>query len=155
MTGDDLARVPEPRRRILRVIDGWKFWMVVAYLALAALSIFLYANARTSSDALARTVRDETVHQAERQAARNAAVARCLSSRPALRKINGFVAAVRQLHEVIDENSRTVLQATPRSDPTYQARRRAYVRVHETLPAIETLRFPVPTEAECRLRGRR
>jgi hypothetical protein len=71
----------------------------------------------------ARTIRDEAVRAAETRAAADAAVARCMTSRPQLQRVSRHVLGVNEFAAVLVENSARTLEATPRSDPQYAVRK--------------------------------
>lgn len=125
----------------------WAPWMVIAYLGLT----FTVAAAFTLNS---RTLRDEAIREAEAQSAKDAAVARCLASRPQTRRISKHVLGVNQAFTVLVQNSAAILAQTPKTDPTYKVRRanlHRLVKARENVKAITS--FPVPTVAECRSRG--
>lgn len=123
-------------------------WMVIAYVAV----VFLGSAAYVVN---ARTLRDEAVRVAETRAAKDAAVARCLSSRPQLQRVSKHVRGVNEFAVTVVENSARVLDATPRSDPQYQVRRTnliSLIKAREKIKAVSG--FHVPTVADCHQLGR-
>lgn len=103
----------------------------------------------------ARTVRDEAVRTAETRARIDAAVARCMTSRPQLKRVSEHVLGVNQFAAVLVENSARTLAATPRSDPQYAVRKENLHRLIEARKKIKAVRgFHVPSVAECRSLGR-
>lgn len=125
----------------------WQFWMVIAYFAIAWTIAWLAL-------VYSRTLRDEAIREAEARSAREAAVARCLESRPQTARVSQFVQGVNEGFTILVLNSAAVLNQTPRSDPQYRIRKanlRRLIAAREKVLAIKA--FPVPSVAECRQRG--
>lgn len=134
-------------------LSEWRFWMVVAYVGLGTVLLSLVVvNARTSR-ATERVAGDEAIHQAEIENNRKLAIQQCLDSIPQLKKINEFALAEKAIADVLLANSIAVVKATPTDDPSYQIRLHNLQRLRPTVPAIEAIQFPVPTEKQCRSRG--
>lgn len=144
-----LDRVPD---RIRIMLDNWRFWMGIAYLALACLVIALFfINARTTSSA-AHVARDEAIRVAQVKAAAASSYTACLKSIPALTGISRHLRGVNELAEVLLMNNKSVLAITPRSDPLWKVRRASVVRLtaaRDKIAAAQSL--PIPTPAQCRL----
>lgn len=140
--------------RVRDFLSHFAPWMVIAYFGLASVTVFvLFLSARIAQDE-ARTARIQAVREAEQRAAKDAAVARCLSSRPQLRRISQHVAGVNEGFTILVLNSSAVLSQTPRSDPQYAIRRanlHRLIRAREKVLAIKA--FPVPTVAQCKSQG--
>lgn len=101
-----------------------------------------------------RTIRDEAIRASEAQSAKTAAVARCVESRPLLRKFSRHVRGVNEFTLTIVGNSEAVLEQTPRSDPQHDVRSANLRRLINARNKIAALPgFPVPTLSECRDRG--
>jgi hypothetical protein len=99
----------------------------------------------------ARTIRDEAVRAAETRAAADAAVARCMTSRPQLQRVSRHVLGVNEFAAVLVENSARTLEATPRSDPQYAVRKTNLLRLIQARKKIKAVSgFHVPSVAECR-----
>lgn len=133
--------------RVRQVLNHWMPWMVIAYIGLVGVVVYGYTLN-------ARTLRDEAIRQAELSAAHEAAVARCLGSRPQLMRVTRFVEGENDLAETLVQNSAAALEATPGDDPQYATRKANLVRLiraRENVKAIAS--FPVPTVAQCRKMG--
>lgn len=140
-----MTRIENRTRRILR---HWVFWGVI--LALAVISV-----AAWSVQINARTLRDEAIRTSELQSAKQAAVARCLASRPQLMRISQFVSGVNDLSAMLVLNSGKALEATPVSDPQFRIRvenLRRLVRARHKISEVSG--FPTPTVAQCRAMGK-
>jgi hypothetical protein len=124
--------------RTRRVLQGYAFWIFLAYVGLVGVVVALYFHQTEIGRA-----------EAARQAAARARVAQCVQSIPELQHINRFISGVQQLHEVIAENSRQTLMSTPKTDPQYRVRLANYRRVAATVEAVSQVKFPIPTVAEC------
>ena len=117
-------------------LSHWGPWMIVAYAGLGALIVALFV------------VNSNTIKS---DAAKAAAVSRCLSSRPTLLKFQKHIQGVYELSTVLDTNSRNVLAETPKNDPQYHVRKANLARLlkaHQKIGALPT--FHVPTKAECK-----
>lgn len=136
--------------RVLRKRDWYLLWLAisVAWLGVVVVATLGYAIN-------ARTLRDEAIRTAEANSAREAAVARCMASRPQLLAISRHVDGVNDLATILVKNSAALVDATPKWNPDYKVRLRnlrRIVRAREKVKAISS--FPVPTKAECQDRGR-
>lgn len=131
-----LSRVPPDVRNRL---DNWRFWMVLAWFAIAFLMVAGYRlSVRTAQE------------QATREAASDAAVARCIASIPVLTKVNLFFEGERDLALTLLENSRANLSVTPMSDPVRATRVRNLRRLEAAYGKVAAIdKFPVPTEMGC------
>lgn len=141
-----MAQKIESRSR--RILRHWVFWAFIFALAIIALTAYSYTIN-------ARTLRDEAIRTAETQSAKDAAVARCLTSRPQLMRISRHVSGVNDLAAILVVNSGKVLEATPSSDPQYAIRvanLRRLIRAQHKIAAVNA--FPVPTVAQCRAMGK-
>lgn len=117
-------------------LSHWGPWMFLAYVGLVAAVV---AGFVINSNNL------------KRDAARDAAVARCLTSRPQLLRISRHLHGVTELADVLVTNSTAALEATPRSDPQYEPRLanlRRLVAAQSDIHAVREL--PVPTVAQCK-----
>lgn len=128
--------------RLLEVLSSFGTWLVIAYVALAVVVVWLFV---VSGDRR----RDEALHRGEVIADARAKVNSCLTSRPALTKINRFASAVLDFHLAAYENALAIAKATPKTDPTYRTRLRNAERIGATIPPVRAIRFHVPTRAEC------
>lgn len=137
--------------RVRELFSHFAPWMIVAYIGLAAMTLAGWnLSARIAQDE-AQTARIQAVREAETRAAKDAAIARCLSSRPQLRRVSEFVGGVNDGFTILVLNSAAVLNQTPRSDPQYQIRKanlHRLIRAREKVLAIKA--FPVPTVAQCK-----
>lgn len=124
--------------RTRRVLQGYAFWIFLAYVGLVGVVVALYFHQTEIGRA-----------EAARQAAARARVAQCVQSIPELEHINRFIAGVQELHEVLAENSRRILATTPKTDPQYRVRLANYRRVAATVSAVSQVKFTIPTKAEC------
>lgn len=139
------TRIEIRARHILR---HWVFWAIIFAFALIAISAYSYALN-------ARTLRDEAVREAEQQSAKNAAVARCLDSRPVLARFSRHVSGVNDLISILVLNSGKTLESTQTSDPQFLIRvanLRRLIRAQHKIAAVD--KFPVPTVAQCRAMGK-
>lgn len=129
-------------------------WMIVAYIGLAAVTLAGWnLSARIARDE-ARTARIQAIREAENQAAKTAAVERCLTSRPQLERISQHVSGVNEGFTILVLNAAAVLNQTPRSDPLYELRQanlKRLIQAREKVLAIKA--FPVPTVDECKGKG--
>jgi len=109
--------------------------MVLAYLGLVAVVAFGFSL-------YARTVKRDT--------ARQAAVARCLASRPQIQRISKHLHGVNLLADVLVTNSRASAEATLPGDPQRLSRLANLHRLEQArsdIAAIDSL--PVPSVARC------
>jgi len=121
--------------RVREALRHWGPWMVLAYLGLVAVVAFGFSL-------YARTI--------NRDAARQAAVARCFASRPQLQRISRHLHGVNLLADVLVTNTRASVEATPPGDPQRRSRLANLHRIeqaHDDIAAIDSL--PVPTVAQC------
>lgn len=138
--------------RQIKKIDNWKFWIGIAYIGLAATVIWLFFLNQRSSQTQARQARDEAVHQAESESALAAQRSSCLDSIPTLQRINVFVDGVHDLHAVLEQNSKALLDAAPADQR--KVRLANWLRIKATVKKVAGIHFPVPTRAECRALGK-
>lgn len=133
--------------RIRRFFEPSKPWNIMFLLAIGVLIGYM-------SVINARTIRDEAVRTAEAQSSKNAAVARCMESRPILMKFSRHVQGVNDGFVTLVTNSRKTIAQTPTSDPEYGVR---VANLHRLLAAMRKVAalpgFPVPTKAKCRAMG--
>lgn len=143
-----LDRVPD---RVRIMLDNWRFWMGVAYIALACLVVALFfINARTTSSA-AHVARDEAIRVAQVKAAAAASYTACLKSIPALTAITTHLRGVNELAQVLLMNNKSALAITPRSDPLWKIRHASVARLRAARDQIAAVRnLPIPTRAQCR-----
>jgi hypothetical protein len=135
--------------RAIRKADNWKFWVGIAYFGLVVTVVWLFFLNQKQSHVSAKQARDEAVRIAESDAAAKSQRAQCVASIPTLTKINSFVHGVQTLHSVLAQNSKAVLDATPKDDPDYRVRKANWLRVKGTLTAVSGIHFPVPTKKQC------
>lgn len=138
----------------VRKLDNWKVWVGVAYFGLAATVVWLFFLNQSNSRTQSRQDKDEAIRVAELEASTNAQRSQCLSSIPTLKKINGFVAGVYELHSTLEQNSKATLDATPKTDPAWRVRHDNWVRIRRTVAKVAGVHFPVPTKAECKAIGK-
>lgn len=138
------------------MLSSIAFWLVLAYFGLAAVVVGLYFVERQTARASANVAKQAAIRQAEASAHRREAAAaaqarvnQCLASRAELARINRFVHAVKDTHQVLTENSLALLRATPKTDPQYMIRLRNYRRIAATIPTITAVHFDVPTVPYC------
>lgn len=123
-------------RQTLRVFNHWGPWMVIAYFGIVAVIVTLF------------TLNSNTIKQ---DAAHQATVARCLSSRPTLLRFQTHIKGVGELAHVLVTNSRKLLEETPRSDPQHAVRKANLHRIAKARKKIDALpTFHVPSVAECK-----
>ncbi len=121
--------------RAREALSHWGPWMVLAYLGLVAVVAFGFSL-------YAKTLKRDT--------ARQAAVARCLTSRPQLERISKHLHGVNLLADVLVTNTRASVTATPLSDPQRRSRLANLHRIEQARSDIAAVdRLPVPTVAQC------
>lgn len=121
---------------VRRYLTHWGPWMVIAYLGLVSVTVAGFVVS-------GRTVK--------KQATREAAVQRCLASRPTLRAVSQHIKGVNSLAQVFVTNAGAVVASTPRSDPAFKTRVANLARAQKALKDISAVQgFPVPTIAQCR-----
>lgn len=139
-----------------RLPDGWRrnmdnvwLWLVLAYIALAALTIWLaVVNANTAATAAKNT----QVIATQRAAAR-ASYNDCVRSRPYLAKISRHIRGVNELAALLVQNSRATINAAPAGDPLTRVRienLRRLVKAQQKVAAAKKVQ--VPTVAQCHKR---
>lgn len=132
-------------------LDNWRFWMGVAYVAIAVVIVFLWINYQDVADSQARQARDEAVKIASVQAQASATYQSCLNAIPELEKINTHVQGVNEFARTILVNSHQTLIATPKDDPQYAVRFANYERLLAATTKIGAARsIPVPTKQDCK-----
>ena len=140
--------------RTVRKLDNWRFWVGIAYFGLAVVVVWLFFLNQSTSKTQARQARDEAVRVAEIDSAQTAQRQQCLASIPTLRRINGFVAGVSDLHMALEENAKAVLDATPKTDRQHRVRLDNWLRIKRTVNEVSGVHFPVPTLKQCHARGK-
>lgn len=123
------------RQRMLKVFSHWGPWMVIAYFGIVAVIVALF------------TLNSQTI---KRDAAQEATVARCISSRPTLLRFQTHVRGVGELAQVLVHNSRYRLRNLPDGDPEKKIARanlHRLARAERKVAALPTVH--VPTRAEC------
>lgn len=119
-----------------RRLSHWGPWMIVAYLGLVGATVALYHLSST-------TVKREAIHESM--------VARCISSRPQLRRISTHLKGVNMLSDVLVTNTEAVLASTPKNDPQRATRAANLARIKQAQKDIAAVKgLPVPTVAQCR-----
>lgn len=132
--------------RVRLRLDNWRFWMVIAYFALAFLVVWLYGVS-------AKTQREQSTRLATARATAAADYARCVASIPQLAKINSFLRGESDLADTLARNSQAVLDATLIGDPQLETRRENLARLVAARDKIASVdKFPVPTIPECKSR---
>lgn len=126
----------------MRLLSTVAFWFFLAFAVQAFVIVWLFV---VTGDRR----RDAALHRGEVIADARAKVNSCLTSRPQLAKINGFVVAVAAFHEAAYENAEALLHATPRDSPSYKLRVRNAERIRATVAPVRDTHFHVPTVAEC------
>lgn len=127
------------RAKVYWTLSHWGPWICVAYLGLVLAGTSLYR------------LNQQTV---KRDAARQSAIANCLTNRPLAQKFSRHVEGVNDLARVLVENSAHVLAATPKDDPQYMVRKTNLSRLIFARKKVEALpNIHVPTVAECRALG--
>lgn len=136
------------RARAYELTSHWSFWVGIAYFGLALTVTWLYfVNSRT--------LQQQAIRTAELRATKSAAVERCLTSRPQLRRVSRFVKGVNEFALVIVQNSGRTLEQTPVSDPEYAIRKanlRRLIIARENIGSVKG--FHVPSVRECKSLGR-
>lgn len=140
------SRLPDGVRRNM---DNVWLWIVVAYIALAAVTIWLaVVNSNT-----AKTAAQNAQVIATQQAAAQASYNDCVRSIPYLRRISRHVAGVNELAALLVQNSQATIAATPPDDPLAQVRRRNLRRLARAQAKVASAkRVLVPTVAQCHRR---
>lgn len=139
-------------QRAQHLLSSWRVWNGIAYFMLVAVVVLSLIGYERSQKALHKANSLATQHEVETAAARRARVETCIASIPTLNRVNNFVSGVRVVVLVLIANSQEVLAATPKSDPTYDARTKGLERLLNVIPQTG-IRFPVPTKASCKKAG--
>lgn len=124
------------------LLSSMAFWIGMAYIILALFAVWIYYEGN-------RTTREASIRASKQAADISSRRAACLRSIPQLKQINGFLAGVGVLAQVLETNSQAFLAVTPTSDPKYQVLSDNLDRLGEATRAIEGIHFPVPTKARC------
>lgn len=131
-----LERVPT---RLLRVLDSWRFWMTIAFVALAAIVVWqFFLTQRSIKEQSAREARIQSDYQS------------CIRSIPSLTKISRHVEGVNELAVILVRNSKSLIHTPP-----LRVRQMNYallVAAQKKIAAVKS--FPVPTVASCEARRR-
>lgn len=138
-----LDRVPDNVRGWLA---SWQPWVALALAgAIFAITWLYFVNSRI--------VREEATRKATAAATAATRYGQCVSSIPALKKINTFLEGERDLVDVLVHNSLGLVQTTDASDPQYETRVSNLERLMSARAKIATVDvLPVPTPEECLLR---
>lgn len=144
--------IPSALRRHL---DDWPFWVGVAYFGLVSVVVALYfLNSRTAQ-AQADSARNEAVRIAEQRAAAESAYSRCADSIKPTRKVSTHVMGVNEAFQVLLANSIRNHQATPPSNPQYEAQQVNIRNLRKAIRKVAAVKsFPAPTVKECEQRRR-
>lgn len=138
--------------RLRNLLDGQRFWFGIAYAGiLAAFLAFLVVYGQIGQ-VRAEQARDEAI----RVATADAALTRCTESIGVFRRVNGYLAGVRELAAVLEANALEALTATPRESRMWPSRSRSLDRIRLARQAIDSLPdFPAPTPESCAASHRR
>lgn len=134
--------------RLIRFLDNWKTWVLIAYLGLASFGIWLYQTRSATSDVIAQRKADARANALTQYTS-------CLRSIPILRESQRFVRGVQEVHNVLVENAVATHRATPPGTAVYRAQVRNLRRLRIAALDVQGLSFHPPTIAKCKaLRAR-
>jgi hypothetical protein len=122
--------------RTQRFLTHWGIWMVIAYMALVAITVtgFVWNGTVVKKDAVNKAQLD-----------------RCISTRPTLQQVSRGFKGVKTVAKILVLNSAALVDSTPASDPQRPVRvanLRRIILAREEVAALPD--FPVPTVAQCR-----
>lgn len=132
-------------RNLREVMSSLGFWLLLAYLMLAAVVVSLFVL-------FGRTAREEAQRTASARAAATTQVGQCFTSVKTAPVLDGFIDS----HEAIIDNSlaanRAAILASP-GDPLNSVRRKSIVRLEAAQKNVMQLRTLIvagtPTEKKC------
>lgn len=136
-------------------LSSLTFWVTCAYFLLLWLTVGLYVVNGKTSKAIAKQEAATASAIVRQQSAADAAYKACLVSIPALNRVNRFVDGVKDLHVALLENAVANHKATPPGTDVYRQQVVNIARLARTVDAVNGVRFPVPTKAECADRKKR
>jgi hypothetical protein len=123
-------------------LDGWQFWVGVAYFGLAMVTVALWVS-------FARETRQAQARRADIIANADAQYTQCITSIPTLGRIDSFIDGVRGTNAVLLRNALASHAATPPGSELYRVQILNIARLRASVKSAEGVRFPIPTRAEC------
>lgn len=134
---------------IRRILDTWQFWIGVAYFGLVCVVVALWIGFSRVSTDQARTERIQAARHADIVANADAQYQQCVKSIPTLRRVDGFLEGVREVHHILLVNSEASHQATPPGSALYQTQKRNIERLRDAFKKVNGVKFPIPTHSSC------
>lgn len=126
-------------RPILAVLDSWRFWVVIGFGILIAVSILAIVTfSRESTDRAARNASGQAEYQA------------CLARIPILQKFERYIQGTRAVGAALLANSIRMHNITAPGSPIFRTQTENIHRLRVALNAQKGVNIPAGSRADCR-----